>query len=697
MIFDCSNPACRCRIEIDDSMSGRRVECPKCATVLVVPDQSDIHFICINPECSINIMADASQAGRFLQCPVCRRRQRVPGTPVWKRVVSRWLHSLHWKDLVRVPVSPWRRLVWGWSVGAVLLAVLLWGFQIHSRAMVTVDLDRLADEVFEEGGLIEAPTENGRGDLLYIRRNRNDLDVMRVNLSTLIITRIMRVKDAAWDAEFKWLGWSPGGHYLAYITKPGEKRQLSLCDGYTGKLLETFNAGFTLESRWLTSNTLTMVWAKSRPELVLLNVKASRQLGRFGAKGMVSVGAVAGAGRMEPDSDHSMCYVGDNSIWSFDFATEQTNLLARLGSRIPEDLHFSPQSKRYLFTVLEEKNSEHYHVWQLDPQAVGNARLVQLTTNSSRWPRWIEGGTGVSLVETNRGREFLRIITPSGTRSTNLFVGGDIFNYSVGSFGNRIYATVRDDRGIWRFWEYDIPRQSLRKIHSEQRYPTVRRMVPTVVRRMTNAIGETGEYFFMPPAGLESGGKYPVIIDTFSAHPPEVWGQFFANAGMYYVSPNRQGVTLWSDVPKYEDILAVYKLLIEDPTVDPQRIYITGQSVSTIVTSRVVDDHPRWWRGVLLLTPGSWPRSLMDEVQRASAHDGVDPRKNPESFPSLFLSYGDREDPDAMKLCEYAFEEMSSNFSPARIDFQIGGEHAYRPYNKSESCKAMARFILTGY
>lgn len=79
--FNCSNPACRRRIEVEDALAGTEIPCPACAATLRVPASHDIRFSCVNKDCAQHIVVDVSEAGRAIKCPACGRPQRVPGDP----------------------------------------------------------------------------------------------------------------------------------------------------------------------------------------------------------------------------------------------------------------------------------------------------------------------------------------------------------------------------------------------------------------------------------------------------------------------------------------------------------------------------------------------------------------------------------------------------------------------------------------
>jgi len=73
--FSCEK--CRQKLNVEDKHSGKRVKCPKCGGVRVVPDNSDkIEFDCKN--CGHKISVPQIHAGKKGKCPKCKNPVVVP-------------------------------------------------------------------------------------------------------------------------------------------------------------------------------------------------------------------------------------------------------------------------------------------------------------------------------------------------------------------------------------------------------------------------------------------------------------------------------------------------------------------------------------------------------------------------------------------------------------------------------------------
>ena len=208
-----------------------------------------------------------------------------------------------------------------------------------------------------------------------------------------------------------------------------------------------------------------------------------------------------------------------------------------------------------------------------------------------------------------------------------------------------------------------------------------------VERTGTNESGSTFSCYFVPPARVSPAKKYPALVDMTSSlgkgHGRDI--QFLANAGIFYVSPNSLAISNWGVVPEPQNTRAVYAALLKQPNVDPKRIYICGQSITTVTACAMVDENPERWRGVILLEPVRYPK-IPDDARR---------------FPSVFISQGlaDRYNEGGgigPGKAERFLLEACRSFIPARMNYQPGG-HGYPDAQLKAAYKAVIRFILTDY
>ena len=240
--FNCSNPSCRQRIDVDSSNAGRSFQCPACNTTLRVPDLNqpsvandsissvEIVFKCSNPDCGQRIAVDGSRAGRWLKCPACDRALQVPGKAIESLIPQHSLFEPSKKTVL--PTQPiilppvivtWQLRFWwllkGWGVGVALLGVLIAGLHLRSAARLPPHLDAMLDEVYFHGEILSAPVENKAGTaLVYVRTVETGVGVFLVDLTSLDRTQIALAKasDSERGGAVKLFGWSPDDRCLAF-------------------------------------------------------------------------------------------------------------------------------------------------------------------------------------------------------------------------------------------------------------------------------------------------------------------------------------------------------------------------------------------------------------------------------------------------------------------------------------------------
>ena len=209
-----------------------------------------------------------------------------------------------------------------------------------------------------------------------------------------------------------------------------------------------------------------------------------------------------------------------------------------------------------------------------------------------------------------------------------------------------------------------------------------------VEKAITNTTGRAVNYFYVAPTAVTPGHKNPVVVDQSSSIKNRRMRdiQFLANAGIYYLSPNRYGITNWGVVPDAENVLTVLAEFGKLPSVDTNRFYVMGQSATTGAAIMLVNLHPEMWRGLLLMEPGGGFPRLPEEGRK---------------FPSIFITHGDHDRFNMGPLgtpgvAEKFLMQASAKQIPARIDYQYG-DHGYPPEQLKRAYIAAVKFILTDY
>jgi pimeloyl-ACP methyl ester carboxylesterase len=193
-------------------------------------------------------------------------------------------------------------------------------------------------------------------------------------------------------------------------------------------------------------------------------------------------------------------------------------------------------------------------------------------------------------------------------------------------------------------------------------------------------------YDIFQPAHLDRriSHKYPLIIgDTYfgnvvnGAHG-RLWIPAVAACDAYVVIVNRRdwanGIEQWG-----EDVMAVYRHLLDNPNIDKNRVYLFGVSAETQYLSDFVVQSPGLWKGVILLNPTGLP----------------DFSKSPpfQQRPQFLLSVGGLEGEDA-RLKQYQEEALKYG---ATVDFIIHpgeGHHLIGNAAQLQRTTALVHFIF---
>ncbi|HWY29501.1 MAG TPA: hypothetical protein VNX46_02025, partial [Candidatus Acidoferrum sp.] len=345
---------------------------------------------------------------------------------------------------------------------------------------------------------------------------------------------------------------------------------------------------------------------------------------------------------------------------------------------------------QYPFCCRSPATEGSRYLYKFNPQAGWDAQLTLLVTNNTLKGRWLQDGSGYAWVGTDRRGDFLAVETKDAALRTNLFnwaLGGDYGDmrvYGISPKRDKLYAigAVYSSNGE-SIWEYDVARQTLRNVTHGQHPTAYSQQIIPIQAWTTNSGGERVDYFYLPPVGLSPRKRYPVVLTQYSGGRYHQTFQFIANAGIFCVSQNHFGKDYFKypTCPSFEDTLAVYHDMLRNPNVDPHRVYICGESASTSGACRLAEMYPGLWRGVILLSPSSFPNL----TARTTA------------LPNIFISEGDQEELALQAYSERTMREADLHLIRAELVYGQAG-HAFSSTDQlKQRYAAMAKFILTDF
>jgi hypothetical protein len=709
--FNCSNPVCRQRISVGESMAGQSLRCPACATELQAPASKNIKFNCSNPECGQHMVVDVSEAGRFVRCPSCDKPLQVPGDPpkpIVSEPPSRRTQKKEQNPVSVItrksgPVSPLLRLLCGWGIGAALCGLVIGGLHLRAWAALPKHLDAILDETYFHGEILSAPVENHAGTrLIYVRTIEGGVGVFMVDLRTLERAQIGSGKAANWDRgrSVKLFRWSPDDRYLAFSTIQANDQNLHvmICNGETGKQISSFEAPGSLEmGAWL--NEKSMVLLDNTHRLYLYNLAADDRLGPFWKEGLVLLRQLdRTANSPVPDSDHSVAYVENGNLWKLLIQAGSAAQLTHLTEySITAGLDYNPTTDKYLFAVTNA-DSTHPILCLFDPRALDKpVTPIKGCANYELKAQWIQNGAGVAYVGMEGNRYCVGIMTLDQALHANLFtappfdpnhgfVNANAFpegkqvvrSLDVNPEQDKIYTVASVNYEPLSIWEYDLAGRTLRNVVPTTEHRVYSQFVAPVQASATGPNGRKIGYYYLPPRGMEPGKKYPVVMDQYSDLGFQPNSQFLANAGIFYVTVNPYGQGFPKGPTTPEDTLAVHDEILKNPNVDPRRIYLSGESLGTATIATLIDQHPDLWRGAILLSPITF-----QDVSRST-----------KMVPSFFCSFGDQDNDAVRKSMEQYAQEACAHHALTQILYGHAGHAFFDIGEHKKRYKAAATFIL---
>ncbi len=685
--FNCPNPECRRRFEVEDALAGTAMPCPVCGAEVHVPASHDIRFACTNRACGQHIVVEVSETGRHVRCPACQKILRVPGGPPKSMAASPLKPSPDRQRRKNVWFGGWKRLCFGWGIGTVVFGMLMGVFHFRLLSTVPPHLDEMAHEIYERGiwgrqGIADLAVRD-KATIYYLQQMHADVNVMCVNRSSNQITQVSQIRAAIEDEGFRWLGWSPDRSLFAYC-RQGTRREpeLVLCTSNDGQTVESFRTGFRALVRtacWLSDKTIAFVDESNR--VALANWQPNFSLGPDGTNSLAGLFALTNTiTTLAPISGYSFAYTADESLWEYDVRSGEATELTRLGPGEPIALCFSPESKSFLI-VRKRGDGSGGGLFRFHVEG-GTLSLLEASADISGL---VANEQFIAIPHEANGKTQFNVYSAGATNGVAFESGESLQSVAASDDDRVIYGITLNRSGGMALSIHALPTGDVvESITLQKRYRYAETANPERCF-LTNEHGSRFEYYRVAPVGMKPGRKYPVFVDQTSsiakAHYNDIL--LLVNSGIMYVSPNGFDISHWGITPPPENTMAVYKALISDPNVDSKRIYISGRSITTVAACRIVQDRPELWRGMVLFEPVVYPQWLEKHTR----------------FPSVFMSIGLNDRYNGLgteRRAEKFLLDCCRRLIPARIDYQPGG-HGFQGPQIESSYKAAIKFILSDY
>ncbi|MGN6644120.1 MAG: alpha/beta hydrolase family protein, partial [Verrucomicrobiota bacterium] len=577
-----------------------------------------------------------------------------------------------------------------------LIGALSW----RSKLALPRNIDALMEEIYFHGEILVAPAENKAGtSLAYVRTVEQGVGVFLLDLKTLADRQIMLAKPdrSKRNGSVRLFGWSPEDRHLAFFTR--QNKSIVVCDGLTGDVTGSYSVPASVEAGgWLTGNSLALM--DDARNLFLLNLEPDSRLGQFGAKGLVKMRKLDTDGSLlVADSSHSVAFAAGGNLWSFDVPANRLKQLTQFTNATIASLDYSRDNFKYLLGAAFG-NPRNLALYEYDLRAPLSPLTPLPHRNLAFKGQWIQGGTGTAYVGEQGNRFFLAVRTKDAGLQTNLFTapridrntgklnarlfteGRDVVRTcAVSPKGDKIYTVASVDYEPLTIWEYDIASQTLRNVIPKEQHLKLARRIEPVPASVVNKNGDRIDYYYLPPAGMKPGRKYPVVMDQFSDLGYQPNSQFLANAGILYVTVNPVGVGRPEMPTRPEDTFTVYNELLKHPNVDPKRIYLFGSSAGTASSVRILAEHPELWRGAIMLSPVAFPR--------------LEP--GTKMCRSFFFSVPQDDIFNDGSQMEKFIHDACGHSIRTQVEYVPGGHIVFSVKDLKKTYKAAATFILADY
>lgn len=347
----------------------------------------------------------------------------------------------------------------------------------------------------------------------------------------------------------------------------------------------------------------------------------------------------------------------------------------------------SPDRDEILFTCAGASGER--ELWRWDTtRSVGGMKQVAKSTAISQ-VRWL-GAEALAYVG-KKAVENRLVICRDGPGEPEVLPLVTVNAYGVSPGGHRLAISGASSEDVSEaIWIYDEPGRELKRAvaATDQPSPLTRR--PAIAKGVF-PLPEGGrrDVYMVRPVGYDrrAGRKYPVVLGntTFAAGDPlyqgrpngPLWAQALANSGCFVVVVNRN--TWFGNIKEWEQtLIALYPLLAENPEMDMNQVFLFGASAETQYLSKLANERPELWKGLILLNPGGLPDLAGFPLTRP--------------VPKMLISYGELEGQQE-RLKRYREEAQKRGICVEVVMHREAGHHLQAQEAVRERTRALLRFV----
>ena len=392
-------------------------------------------------------------------------------------------------------------------------------------------------------------------------------------------------------------GWAPDDSLFAFSYLSGTNRLIAIHNGKTGEKERETKVSRQLKGFvWLDANAVAYV--NERDDLYYWGAGTEKRGSSpvsFVKKGAQKPGIpVRGLTAVSPDT---IAWHDGSAIWSWQFGTERPAKLWDGETNNIVDMGIAPGGNYFLLRLKESGGETIARVQlaggRLETLARINALAQQTNKNHVVWL-----GGGFAHAWGGVATHSVFIYPQYQAKPQELVFPGGIMSYA--SSGSSLYlvgSRAGEPLGVWRY-DGNMEKVTCVLSNALPRYRLAKPVTPEQSEFKTKG-GTTINYWLWSPPKVAPGKKYPLLMGG----PCWGWDSYRSaavNGGAYVVNIDRDD--WYSDWT--EGVPELLEHLRESLKLDETKLYAFGTSAQVWHASRLVEEYPDTWRGVLMFSPG---------------------------------------------------------------------------------------------
>jgi hypothetical protein len=306
-------------------------------------------------------------------------------------------------------------------------------------------------------------------------------------------------------------------------------------------------------------------------------------------------------------SDDTVAWTDGSGVYTMPLASNSiATLFQPQGNRIIK-MDYCRRTRQFLLTCRKDSTSS---LWCLELKTNAPSDSRQLTSDKDiQSAQWINDGKGYAYLN-----QHMLVVRAEADANAIQLRQAAIETAVAAPTGDGLFfvGMVGQEPGLG-LWRYGANALTNLVCYSASPSPHARRVQP--INCVSGAGSNKLDYYLYRPANLNRHKQYPLLIgDTVFGQlayqrdfDGPSWAEAMANCGAYVVIIGRQQWVLKDDKEWGRSVMTVFDELKGDPTLDTDKVFLYAVSAETSYVSRLLEQQPGLWQGVVLMNPGQLP------------------------------------------------------------------------------------------